>query len=155
MHDVWTSGMTISGSKTAIGMPGVTIVGMVCDLDGRHPERKKVQKILDWSTPQSTKEARRFVGIRVYYRIFIAGFATIAAPIFVLFRKGVRFCWSVECQAAMDELKRSLTEAPILISLDFSPSALAIILNVDTSTKIGWGAILSQLQEDGRPRPAR
>jgi hypothetical protein len=55
----------------------------------------------------------------------------------------------------MNELKRLLTEAPILISLDFSASALAIILNVDASTKIGWGAVLSQLQLDGRPRPAR
>src|SRR5437762_7394206 len=41
MHDVWTSGMTISGRKTAIAMPGITIVGMVCDFDGRHPEQKK------------------------------------------------------------------------------------------------------------------
>ena len=91
----------------------------------------------------------------MYYRIFIAGFATIAAPIFVLFRKGVRFNWSAECQAAMNELKQLLTEAPILISLDFSAGALAIILNVDASTKIGWGAVLSQMQKDGRPRPAR
>ena len=155
MHDVWTSGMTISGAKTAIGMPGVTIVGMVCDSDGRHPEWKKVQKILDWPVPCSAREARGFIGIVVYYRIFIDGFALIAAPIFVLFRKGVRFVWTVECQAAMDKLKRVLTEAPILISLDFSASALAIILNVDASTTIGWGAVLSQLQLDGRPRPAR
>jgi len=147
--------MTISGAKTAIGMPGVVIVGMVCDSDGRRPEQKKVQKILDWPIPRSTKEARGFVGIIVYYRIFIAGFATIAAPIFALFRKGVRFCWSVERQAAMGELKRSLTEAPVLVSLDFSPGALLITLNVDASTTIGWGAILSQIQPDGRPRPAR
>ena len=155
MHDVWTSGMMISGSKTAIGMSGVTIVGMVCDSDERHPEWKKVQKILDWPSPRSTKEARGFIGIVVYYRIFIARFATIAAPIFQLFRKGVRFSWNVECQGAMAELKRSLTEAPVLISLDFSPDALSIVLNVDASMKIGWGAVLSQLQPDGRPRPAR
>ena len=43
----------------------------------------------------------------------------------------------------------------MLISLDFSPSALAIILNVDASTKIGWSDTLSQLQSDGTIRPAR
>ena len=155
MHDVWVSGMTISGTKTVIGMPGIKIVGMVCDSNGRHPEQKKIQKILNWPTPRTTKEARGFVGIVVYYRIFIVGFAIIAAPIFVLFRKGVRFKWTAECQVAMDTLKRLLTEAPILISLDFSPNALAIILNVDASTTIGWGVILSQIQPDGRPRPAR
>ena len=103
---------------------------------------------MDWPTPRSTKEARGFIGIVVYYRIFIIGFATIAAPIFALFRKGVRFSWSVGCHAAMTELKRLLTEAPVLVSLDFSPDALPIILNVDASTTIGWGAVLSQVQPD-------
>jgi len=36
MHDVWILGMMISGVKMAIGLPGITIVGMVCDADGRH-----------------------------------------------------------------------------------------------------------------------
>ena len=39
--------MTISGEKMAIGMPGITIVGMVCDYDECHLEQKKVQKIMD------------------------------------------------------------------------------------------------------------
>ena len=96
MHDVWTSGMMISGAKMAIGLPGITTVGMVCDADGRHPERKKVQKILDWPALQSVKDARGFIGIVVYYRIFISGFAIVAAPIFELFRKNARFSWNPE-----------------------------------------------------------
>ena len=43
----------------------------------------------------------------------------------------------------------------LLVPLDFLVSALAIILNVDASMKIGWGGILSQLQADGTMRPAR
>src|SRR5213078_4466784 len=54
-----------------------------------------------------------------------------------------------------NELKRSITQAPVLISLDFLAGALPILLNVDASTTIGWGAILSQMQADGKPRPAR
>ena len=38
MHDVWTSGMMILGVKMAIRLPGITIVGMVCDTNGRHSE---------------------------------------------------------------------------------------------------------------------
>ena len=129
--------MTISGEKTAIAMPGIIIVGMVCDYNGRHSEQKKVSKIINWLVPESTKDARAFIGLVVYYRIFIAGFAIIAAPIFILFRKNVRFVWTLDCQLTMDELKRRITTAPVLISLDFSSSALAIILNVDASTKIG------------------
>jgi len=119
MHDVWIAGLTISGTKSAIGMSGIDIVGMVCDFDGRRPEEKKVSKIIRWPTPRSIRDTRAFIGIVVYYRIFIVGFALIAAPLFELFRKGVRFAWTIERQQAMDELKRKITEAPVLISLDF------------------------------------
>jgi hypothetical protein len=155
MGDALRAGLTISGAKSAIGMSGINIVGMVCDYDGRHPDQKKVRKILSWPTPRSTKEARGFIGLAVYYRIFIPSFSIVAAPIFQLFRKGKRFVWDQGCQLAMDELKRRVTETPVLVSLDFSPSSPMIYLQVDASTTVGWGAILSQMQRDGKIRPAR
>ena len=47
LDDIWHSGLTISGTKSCFGMAAINIVGMVCDEKGRHPEMKKVQKILD------------------------------------------------------------------------------------------------------------
>ena len=155
MYDAWRSGMTISGLKSAIGMPGIRIVGMVCDEHGRKPDSKKVSKILDWPEPRSTKDARAFIGICVYYRIFIPSFSVTASPIFELFRKGRQFVWTHDCQLAMETLQMQLTEAPILITLDYSPSAGMIFLNVDASTIVGWGATLEQMQNDGTRRPAR
>src|SRR5579859_5070438 len=155
MRATWCSGMTISGAKSCIGMPGITIVGMVCDSEGRRPEQKKVQKIVDWPALRNVKEARGFVGIAVYYRIFIANFAVIAALIFRLFGKNARFNWSEDCQRAMDQLKISITTAPVPVKLNFSSDALLIILNVDASTTIGWGAVLSQVQVDGHVKPSR
>jgi len=151
MHDCWSAGLTISGAKSAIGISGINIVGFLCDYNGRL-EEKKIAAIMVWPVPRSTKDARAFIGIVVYSRIFITSFAIIAAPIFELFRKGVDFSWTSEHQYAMDELKRRLTEPPILITLDFSPSALMIFLNVDASTLIGWGGILSYNLTDGYDR---
>src|SRR5579871_577718 len=91
LRDIWHSGMTISGSKCAFGMPGINIVGLVCDFRGRHPELKKIQRILDWATPKSVKDARTFIGLCVYYRIFIKDFTIIASPILRLFRKKAEF----------------------------------------------------------------
>jgi hypothetical protein len=79
----------------------------------------------------------------------------IAAPIMELFRKSAVFQWTYERQHAMDELKEYFTKSPILVSLDFSASAGLIVLSVDASTTIGWGAILQQKQDDGTTRPAR
>jgi len=145
----------ISGTKSCIGMPGIMIVGMVCDAEGRHPEQKKVQKIVDWPTSQNVKEARRFVSITVYYRIFILNFSLIAALIFKLFSKNVRFKWMDDCQHAMNQLKTSITTAPVLVKLDFSPNVLPIVLNVDASTTVRWGAVLSQIQTEGCAKPSQ
>ena len=154
LEDIWRAGLTIAGAKCAFGMPGIAIVGMVCDSEGRRPEERKVQKIVDWPAPRSVRDARAFVGICVYYRIFIAGFSTIAAPILALFRKGAMFVWTEERQTAMDLMKRKLTEAPVLVTLDFSEGAGRIYLMVDAST-IGWGGALEQVTGDGLRRPAR
>src|SRR5579859_3927253 len=45
--------------------------------------------------------------------------------------------------------KTSITMAPVLVKLDFSPNALSTVLNIDTSTTIGWDAVLSQIQTVG------
>ena len=47
---------------------GITIVGMVCDYDGRHPEQKKVLKIINWPVRESTKDASAFIGLVGLYR---------------------------------------------------------------------------------------
>ena len=117
-----------------IGMSGIALVGFLCDADGRRPDPEKTKKILDWPIPRNTKEARGFIGLAVYYRMFIKGFSLIAIPIFNLFRKGQRFQWTPECQLSMDDLKHALSTAPVIISLDYSPSALGIVLQTDAST---------------------
>jgi len=147
--------MTISDLKSAIGMPGIKIVGFLCNEDGRRPQPKKVQRILNWPIPRSLREARAFIGVVVYYRIFINGFALIAAPIFWLFKKGWKFKCTVECSDAMMRLKAAPVKAPVLITLDFSEGALEIELAIDASTTIGWDAVLSQYQEDGKAHPTR
>jgi hypothetical protein len=52
-------------------------------------------------------------------------------------------------------LKESLMNLLVLISLDFSASALGIELKIDASTMVGWGAVLSQYQYDRKLYPAR
>ena len=91
MHDTWSVGLMISGTKCAIDVSGIIIVGIICDYDGRHSEQRKIAKIIAWRVPQSTKDARAFIDIVGYYRIFIISFAIIETPIFELFRKDVKF----------------------------------------------------------------
>ena len=70
-------------------MLGVKIVGYVCDSEGWYLDSAKVVKILDWPAYEGSIEVKLFLGICVYYRIWIDKFAIMAAPLYILTRKGI------------------------------------------------------------------
>ena len=65
----------------------------------------------------------------------------------------VEFNWDEDCSNAMELLKKALTEAPALSTLDYSEEGGEIVLAVDASGE-GWDAILQQ-EKDGKRHPIR
>jgi len=63
----------------------------MCDSKGRYPDVSKVIKILEWPSLSDIATARAFIGVCVYFRIWIEYFVLIVIPIYVLFKKGVEF----------------------------------------------------------------
>ena len=73
-------------------------------------------------------------------------FAKLASPLHVLTWKGAMFIWISSCQESFDGLKQRLTRAPVLAYPQFDQ------LETDASGA-GLGAVLSQVQNDGKPHP--
>ena len=65
----------------------------------------KVEAVLKWEIPKTVLEIRSFLGLAGYYRRFIEGFSSIAAPMTKLLRKGVKFLWTEECEHSFRTLK--------------------------------------------------
>ena len=65
LADFERAGVTISKAKSQFAMPGIRIVGYICDYEGRHPDTAKIIKIVDWPPCQDVTEARAFVGVCV------------------------------------------------------------------------------------------
>ena len=99
----------------------------------------------------------------MYYRRFIPNFAKWAGPLHARIipasfkQKFVggneksdlpEFQWTPACQEGFDQLKKALTEAPVLAYLDYSKP---FILEMDASLK-GLGAVLSQKGDDNEIR---
>lgn len=74
-----------------------------------------------------------FLGLASYYRRFVPGFATIAAPMHALTKKDATFQWSTECEKAFVLLKELLTSTPVLVFPRFGPDR-SFILEMDAST---------------------
>jgi hypothetical protein len=49
--DLERAGCTISGPKSQFYIPGIRIVGFVCDYLGKYPDSAKVIKIIEWAEP--------------------------------------------------------------------------------------------------------
>jgi hypothetical protein len=79
------------------------------------------------------------LGLAGYYRKFIKGFGTIAAPLTALLKKD-GFLWTDQAAAAFEALKGALTTAPVLQLPNFS---VPFIVECDASGS-GFGAMLHQ-----------
>jgi hypothetical protein len=90
LSDIERAGGTI-GAKSQFCMSGIKLVGFVCGAEGRTPASQNVIKIWDWQQCKDETEARAFIGVCVYYRIWIKDFSHVAEPIYRLMRKDVPF----------------------------------------------------------------
>ncbi|GJX97371.1 reverse transcriptase domain-containing protein [Tanacetum coccineum] len=105
--------------------------------------RAKVDVIAKLPHPTSVKGVRSFLGHAGFYRRFIQDFSKIARPITHLLEKETPFIFSNECIEAFNLLKKKLTEAPILVALDWD---LSFEIMCDTSD-YAVGAALGQQKE--------
>lgn len=129
-------------SKCFFARDHVEYLGHIVSKDGIRPNPDKIRAVTEFPAPTNTKGVRSFLGLANYYRRFIKGFATIAAPLNHLLRKHIRFKWDANCQQAFDALKQALVTAPILAFPDFSiPFDLYVDANLD-----GIGMTLGQVQ---------
>ena len=125
-------------SKCEFWMDMVVFLGHVVSADGIAVDPKKIEAIVEWPRPKSVTEVRSFLGLAGYYRRFIKGFAELATPLTRLTRKHAVFRWDESCEHSFEQLKRILTEAPILI---LPESGKGYQVYCDAS-RIGLGCVL-------------
>ena len=101
-----------------------------------------LDKIRNAKRPTTKKEVRSFLGLVNYYREHIPSFATIAAPLSDLTKKGLpnRVQWGDAQERAFATLQEKLLERPILRLPDHSRP---FVLRTDASN-CGLGAALMQ-----------
>ncbi|KAK1601973.1 hypothetical protein QYE76_027078 [Lolium multiflorum] len=102
------------------------------------------EAIHNWPTPTNVGQVRSFHGLAGFYRRFVKDFSTIACPLNELTKKNVPFVWGKAQQKAFDELKKRLTEAPLLALPDFTKT---FEIECDASG-LGIGGVLMQ---NGKP----
>ena len=98
-------------------MNAYIVLGNFISAAGIKVNRAKIEVILKIIVPKTLKEVRSFLGHAGYYRRFIEKYSKIASPLFSLLTKDVEFVWIGKCEHAFTELKKFLSETPILQGL--------------------------------------
>ena len=124
----------------------IKLLGHVISEAGVAMDPEKVDAIKGRVPPKNIKQIQQFLGICNYYRRFIKDYAKIAEPLTKLLRKEEKFEWTEEQHTAFEELKKKLTEYPILRQPERGKKFL---LYTDASGYAA-GAVLSQKDDDGR-----
>jgi len=130
-------------------MQKVSFLGFVISSEGISMDPERIRTIAEWPVPKSVLDIQVFLGFANFYRRFIDGYSRVVLPITHLLRKGQRFLWSAEAQAAFDELKSLFTSAPILGHFD---PKLPVTLHADSSG-FAVSGIVSQPGVDGILHP--
>ena len=107
--------------------------------------------MLAYKQPETKSEVSAFLGLTRYYRKFMPAYATIAAPLTELLKKGKpeHIAWSAACDEAFVTLKECLTKTPILRVPD---PQQRFIIQTDASD-VGIRAVLNQKDDDGEEHP--
>lgn len=143
--------LTINIDKCQFFRPELKYLGYVVDRYGLRTDPEKVEAILNYPTPTSRKDVKRFLGTATWYRRFVPNFSTIAGPLNKLTsskKNAPPFFWSEEADAAFNKLKECLVSAPVLACPDYS---LPFEVHTDASD-YGVGGMLTQTI-DGVERP--
>ena len=77
-------------------------------------EESKVRAIQEWQPPTTVPQLRSFLGLVNYYRRFIKSYSARATPLTNLLKKVKSWEWTSECQASFEDLKRAVSEDPLL-----------------------------------------
>ena len=141
-------GLTARPSKILAGFQSLEFLGHVVGSSVLRPDESKTEKILQVSTPTTKKQVRSLLGLLSFYRRYIPGFASVAAPLTDLTKESGRSCrsihWTPDCASALQEIQDILSRKPVLLlpRLD-----LPFVLQTDASST-GLGAVLLQEFED-------
>ena len=139
--------LKLKAKKCSLFKRRVNFLGHIVSENGRECDPGKIEKIQNLPPPKTKTGVRAILGLGNYYRRFIKGYASIAAPLQRLTKMDVDFIWTDKEQEALDNLKKAFCSAPILGYPDHEGE---FIVDTDASN-YAIGGVLSQVQ-DGKER---
>lgn len=125
----------INLGKSELCKEQLLYLGNVISANGLSVDPEEVRAILEWPTPKNITEVKTFHGFVNLYKKFIRNFNGISALVCTLV-----FTWAKAIEQSFEQLKKKVTEAPILVLPDFKK----IFTDECDALAVEIGGVLSQ-----------
>jgi hypothetical protein len=106
--------MMLNPMKCIFGVPAGQLLGFIVSHRGIEVNPEKIKAILDISRPIDLKYVQRLTGCMAAVSRFISRLGEKALPLYKLMKKSDKFVWTDEADAALKDLMRVLSTAPVL-----------------------------------------
>lgn len=137
-------GLELNFKKCSFLKTRVEFLGHIIENGKVFPSASKVNAVMKFPLPCNLKQLQSFLGLAGYFRKFIPQFSLIAKPLSDLTKSSVKFKMNDDQIAAFNELKRKLSDKPVL---NIFNQQYETQIHTDASM-YGYGAILLQKSPD-------
>ena len=104
--------MRLNPSKCVFGVVSRKFLGFMVSLKGIEANPEKVRAIIDMTSPRTVKEVQKLTGRIAALNRFVSRATDKCLPFFKTLKQV--FAWTDGCEAAVQELKRYLSNPPLL-----------------------------------------
>ena len=141
-------GYQVSAKKAQLCWTEVTYLGYTLKNGQRWLTEARKWTVTQIPTPTTPHQVREFLGTAGFCRLWIPGFATLAAPLYPLTKEKGEFIWTKEHQLAFETLKKALLQAPALALQDLNKP---FTLYIDERNGVARGVLTQTLGPWKRP----
>jgi hypothetical protein len=143
--------VTFAPDKAYLGMCETELLGFTVSKQGKAVSKSRIECLLRIKIPNNRDELQQLLGCFVFVAKWMNNFSALAAPLYDLLKKGIRFKqeWNESHNLAVEALKECAQNAPVLKIIDYTKG---VYFETDASPLLSISAVLYQIV-DGKELP--
>jgi hypothetical protein len=113
-------GISLNPKKILFGLEEGKLLGHIISKDGIKIDPSRIEAIQKVEHPRNIKELQSFIDKINFLRRFIPNLAELLRNITNMLKKDTKIKWNTESKHSFKQVKHALTQAPVLISPDYT-----------------------------------
>jgi hypothetical protein len=113
-------GISPNPKKILFGLEEGKLLGHIISKEGIKIDPSRIEAIQKLEHPRNIKELQSFIGKINFLRRFIPNMAELLRNITNMLKKDKKIKWDSKSKQSFEQVKHALTQAPVLISPDFT-----------------------------------